>query len=91
MNMRLESLAWRLFTQPFIQAQMKENIKAPRHWPMCVEFTGGWWIPAQMASYAENVSIWWRHNAIRYLETNRISKSNMIAHIYASVNWVIIG
>ena len=25
----------RLFTQPFIQAQMKENIKAPRHrWPV---------------------------------------------------------
>ena len=22
-----------LFTQPFIQAQIKENIKAPRHWP----------------------------------------------------------
>ena len=23
-----------LFTQPFIQAQTKENIKAPRHWPV---------------------------------------------------------
>ena len=23
----------RLFTQPFIQTQIKENIKAPRHWP----------------------------------------------------------
>ena len=22
-----------LFTQPFVQAQIKENIKAPRHWP----------------------------------------------------------
>ena len=30
----------RLFTQPFIQAQIKENIKAPRHWPLCGEFTG---------------------------------------------------
>ena len=29
-----------LFTQPFIQAQIKENIKAPRHWPLCSEFTG---------------------------------------------------
>ena len=27
------------FTQPFIQAQMKENIKAPRHWPLWGEFT----------------------------------------------------
>ena len=25
----------RLFIQPFIQTQIKENIKAPRHWPLC--------------------------------------------------------
>ena len=24
-----------IVTQPFIQAQMKENIKAPHHWPYC--------------------------------------------------------
>ena len=52
----------RLFTQPFIQTQIKENIKAPRHWPLCVEFTGTGEFPAQMASNAENVSIWWRHH-----------------------------
>ena len=28
-----------------IQAQIKENIKAPRHWPLCGEFTGDRWIP----------------------------------------------
>ena len=39
-----------------------ENIKAPRHWPLCVEFTGDRWLHAQMASNAENVSIWWRHH-----------------------------
>ena len=33
------------FTQPFIQAEMKENIKAPRHWSLCGEFTGERWIP----------------------------------------------
>ena len=31
--------------QSFIQAQIKENIKAPRHWPLCGEFTGDLWIP----------------------------------------------
>ena len=41
---------------------MKENIKAPRHWPLCGEFTGTGEFPAQRASYAENVSIWWRHH-----------------------------
>ena len=44
-----------------IQAQIKENIKAPRHWPLCGEFTGTGEFPTQRASNAENVSIWWRH------------------------------
>ena len=60
---RLKSPASRLFTQPFIQTQIKENINAPRHWPLCGEFTGTGEFPAQRASYAENVSIWWRHHA----------------------------
>ena len=38
---------------PFIQTQ----IKAPRHRPL-----GTGEFPAQMASNAENVSIWWRHH-----------------------------
>ena len=42
---RLKSQASRLFSQPFIQPQIKENIKAPRHWPLCGEFTGRRWIP----------------------------------------------
>ena len=42
--------------------QIKENIKALRHWPLCGEFTGTGEFPAQRASYAENVSIWWRHH-----------------------------
>ena len=50
-----QSPAWRLFTQSFIQAQIKENIKAPRHWPLYGEVTG-------TGSNAENVSIWWRHH-----------------------------
>ena len=40
-----ESPASQLFTQPFIRSQIKENIKAPRHWPLCGEFTGDRWIP----------------------------------------------
>ena len=51
-----------LFTQSFIQVQIKENIKAPRHWPLCGEVTETDEFPAQMASNAENVSIWWRHH-----------------------------
>ena len=42
---RLKSPAPRLFTPPLIQAQIKEHIKAPRHWPLWGEFTGHRWIP----------------------------------------------
>ena len=55
-NGRLKSPASPLFTQRFIQSQIKENIKAPRHWSLCGEF------PAQMVSNAENNSISWRHH-----------------------------
>ena len=34
-----------IFTQLFIQAQIKKTIKAPRHWFLCGEFTGDRWIP----------------------------------------------
>ena len=51
---RLKSPASRLFTQPFVQVQTKENIKVPCHWPLWGEF------PGQRASNTENVPIWWR-------------------------------
>ena len=47
-----------------IQTQMKENIKAPRHWPLCGNSPGTGEFPAQMVSNAEKVSIWWRHHVI---------------------------
>ena len=58
----LKSPASRLFTQLFIQTHVKENIKAPRHWPLCGAFTGDRWIPRTKASNAENASIWWPHH-----------------------------
>ena len=42
---RLKSQAPRLFTKPFVRAQIKENTKAPRHWPLLGEFPGDRWIP----------------------------------------------
>ena len=56
----LKSPASPSYTQAFIQAQINENIIAPRQWPLCGDF------PAQKASNAENVSIWWRHHAKRH-------------------------
>ena len=40
----------------------KRNTKAPRHWPLCENSLGTGEFHAQMASNAENVSIWWRHH-----------------------------
>ena len=42
---RLKSPASPLLIQTFIQAQIKENTKALRHWTLCGEFTGDQWIP----------------------------------------------
>ena len=50
---RLKSPASLLFTQPFIQAQIKENFKAPRHWPLCGNSPETGEFPAQMASSAK--------------------------------------
>ena len=37
------------------------------------EFTGDRWIPAQMASNAESVSIWWRHHGPKFVIFKSIS------------------
>ena len=55
-----------IFTQPFIQAQTNETIEALRHWPLWGEFT------AQRASYAEHVSIWWRHHWLQTVFTEDV-------------------
>ena len=47
-----------LITHLFVQAQIKENIKALHHWSLRGESTSDWWIPPQRASNMENVSIW---------------------------------
>ena len=51
-----------LFTQPFIQVTIKEKTKL-RVTGFCVwnsPVTGEF--PAQRASNAENISVWWRHH-----------------------------
>ena len=59
---RLKLPASRLFAKPFVQAQIEQNIKAPRRWPLWGESTGDRWIPLAKAGNAENNSIWWRRH-----------------------------
>ena len=44
--------------------QIKENIKALRHWPCTGNSPVIGEFPAQMASNTKNVSIWWRHHGL---------------------------
>ena len=44
----------KIFTQPFVQAQMKSSVSLA----FLIKF------PAQRASNAENVFIWWRHHGL---------------------------
>ena len=61
----------RLFTQPFVQAQIKENIKALRHRPSVREIHRWPVNSPQRASNAEIVSIWWRHYVKRETTDHR--------------------
>ena len=50
---RIKSPAYRSFT-PVVQAQIKENIKALRHWPLLGELTGDRWIPYTKGQWRRN-------------------------------------
>ena len=65
---RLDCLPNRFFRR----RSKSENINAPRHWPLCEDFTGDRWIHAQRASNAEKVSIWWRHHVVLKVNTQPI-------------------
>ena len=65
-----------------LTAQIKVNIKAPRHWPLWGEFTGEY--PEQRASNAENVSVWWRnHDVITIFDV----QSDEIQNTHATAFW----
>ena len=83
-QLRLKSPASRLFTQPFIQSRIKKPIKALRHWPLCGNSPVTCKFPAQMASNAKNVSIWWRHHVMaekEQLYVRNVTSVTYLSHI----------
>ena len=82
-------------TQPlffFFKTQIKEIVKAPRHWPLV---TGEF--PAQRASNVENVSIWWRHHGKSQECLTKVAKFGPFpctftwtSHSMASLFWIMI-
>ena len=51
----------------FVPTQIKEGIKAPRHWPLWGNSPVTGEFPSQSASNAENASISWRHHENPFL------------------------
>ena len=56
----------------------ERNINAPRHWPYVGNSPVTGEFPAQMASDAENVSIWWRHHDL----------AGFGAHFPTDIQWI---
>ena len=52
-----------IFWTPFVQAQIKENIKAPRRWPLWGELNRWPVNSPHTGPVTRNVYIWWRHHA----------------------------
>ena len=52
-----------VFSTVYAGADQK-NIKTPRHWPCEGKWPVTGELPAQRATNAENVSIWWRHHDV---------------------------
>ena len=74
-----------LFTQAFNQAQINENIKAPRHCLCEGNSTVTGEFPLQRASNSGNFAIWWRHHEIHFLERNlAIDDDSSLVYIMAS-------
>ena len=70
-----------------LKVLIKENIKAPRPW-LCAEnspVTGEF--PAQRASNAENVSIWWRHHVHKIAYCVWFHLQHRLSFIFSTCRW----
>ena len=81
-------------TQPLIQAQIKENIKAPRHWPLCGESTGDRWIPRTNGQYRRKciylmTSLW--HQTSYIIISKKSDASNRKSeYIFRFLFWFLL-
>ena len=61
-------MASRLFAQPMVKAQIKENIKAPRPWPLRGESTGDRGLGGNHSKkMSEQKAEMWRHSQALFL------------------------
>ena len=63
----------------FVQAQINENIKAPHHWPLWVEFTGDRWIPLTKGQ--------WRGKCFTFMTSPCMRSVGIFHQIYARLRF----
>ena len=84
----LKSPASRLFTQSFVQAQIKSKLHitglCERNLPLTGEF------PAQRVSNIENVSSWWRHHVRLWLARTLYSSILVVGWFHGAVNSCLV-
>ena len=72
-------------------ARVKENIEAPRHWPLRGDFPVTGDFPSQRASNAEHVSIWCRHHDNNKLEHIWYFKTGCCLGGVSALSFIIYG
>ena len=65
----MSAMASHITSIEIVYSNVYSNIKAPSHWPLCGDSPGTGEFPAQKASDAENVSIWWRHHEYHWWQS----------------------
>ena len=81
----LKSPAWRLFTQSFVQVQIKENVIVSRHWPLCGEGNSPEF-PTQKASNAEKASF----DDVIMLFQGASWTDRLLWRLYANCRWTFV-
>ena len=69
-----------LTTEPFIQTHINDNIKAPRQWPLCGEFTGDRWIPRTNGQ--------WRGKCFHWMTSSWFICIDLDHVLMANLGWV---
>ena len=78
-----------VYSTVYSGADQNKNIKVPHHWPLCRNSPGTCEFPAQMASNAENVSIWWRlhDNHVIFIGYDRQGNTLVAPDRFSRADW----
>ena len=79
----------RIVYSTVIQTQIKENIKAPRHWPLCGEFTGHRWIPRTNGQLREKCHLKIPFDDV-IMEKWSVLKSNVDKHVHSCISGCLL-